>query len=231
MVEISVRDAVQNLVFHSESFEKIRQYDAAHRVDGVYAYFEMCVPDCLSVYESEVEHRVDMLLVERVVLLVVAQVVNVAIVEVFLLGNLKHFVAVSLCEELAFVVQQFQCVPLARVVAGCDDDTPGSLRHYNGKLRSRSGGKTDVEHVVAHANQCTAHHAANHLAADARVSAHNDGVAVRFSALADECGVCRHEFHYVQRIQRVACLSAYRSADTGNRLYQCHIFEFLFIGE
>ena len=65
----------------------------------------MCVPDCLYVYESEVEHRVDMLLVERVVLLVVAQVVNVAIVEVFLLGNLKHFVAVSLCEELAFVVQ------------------------------------------------------------------------------------------------------------------------------
>ena len=38
----------------------------------------------------------------------------------------------------------------------------------------------------------------------------------------DKRGVCRGELHDVQWVQRVACMSAYRSADARNRFYQCH---------
>lgn len=60
----------------------------------------MSVADGLRVNELEVEHRVYVALVVRVVLSVFAEMVNVGIFKVFLLRDGEHLVAIVLGEEL-----------------------------------------------------------------------------------------------------------------------------------
>lgn len=86
-----------------------------------------------------------MAVVETVVLAVSAYMIDISIVEVLLLRHGEHGVAVGLGEELALVVEQLERVPLARVVAGGDDDATCSMTHTYGQFGGRGRGKPDIE--------------------------------------------------------------------------------------
>ena len=58
MREVSVRLAVEYMVFHSQSVEKLRQDDASHAVYGVGAHSEVSVAYCFSVDQLQGEHTV-----------------------------------------------------------------------------------------------------------------------------------------------------------------------------
>ena len=120
--EVAVGCRVEDGIFYAERLQQVGQDDAAHAVDSVYANLELSVADSVHVSQLEVEYALDMALVERVVACVRAERIDVGIVEVFLLGDAQHLVAVVLGEELAFAVEQLQCVPLTRVVTCCYDD-------------------------------------------------------------------------------------------------------------
>ena len=114
--------------------------------------------------------------VHGVVLTVVSDVVNVGIVEVFGLGNLQYLLALDLVEELTLAVEQLQRVPLARVMAGGDDDATVGLEPTYGKFGSGGGGEADVDNVVAHADKGAANNAAHHFTRDACVAADDDAI-------------------------------------------------------
>ena len=62
-------------------------------------------------------------------------------------------------DELALLVEEFQGVPLSRVMAGRKDDACIGLQAGDGNLSGRRRAQPDVEHISAHGLQ----RAANHL--------------------------------------------------------------------
>ena len=158
-----------------------------------------------------------------------AYMIDISIVEVLLLCHGEHGVAVVLGEELALVVEQLERVPLARVVAGGDDDATCRMAHADGQFGGRGRGKPDIEHVIAHSYQCAADHQSDHVARDARVAAYHDTVAARRVALTDKLGIRRGKLDDVQRVERIAGRASDGSTDAGNGFDQCHIFSFSFV--
>ena len=115
-----------------------------------------------------------MALVERVVFDILSEVLYVGILKVFVLGNGEHFATVGCGEELALLVEQLQRVPLTRIVTGGDDDAAVGTTHAHGQLCGRCGGVAYVEHIIAHAHQCAAHHLTHHGTRDAPVAAYDN---------------------------------------------------------
>ena len=118
------------------------------------------------------------------------------------------------------VVEEFQCVPVARVVRRGDDDAAGCLLHRHSHLRSGGGGEADVDNVEAHTHERSADDILDHLAGDACIASDDYGVGVcdwglsAFrDAAADECGVGRRKLHDVKGIEPLTGASAYGAAD------------------
>ena len=162
--EVAVGCRVEDGIFYAERLQQVGQDDAAHAVDSVYANLELSVADSVHVSQLEAEYALDMALVERVVACVRAERIDVGIVEVFLLGDAQHLVAVVLGEELAFAVEQLQCVPLARVVTCCYDDAAEGACPAHSQLCCRRCGEVDVNNVESHTHECAANHVAYHVA-------------------------------------------------------------------
>ena len=139
--------------------------------------------------------------------------------EIFLFSNGKHLVTVVLCEEFTLIVQQFQGIPLARIVTCGDDDAACSLLHPDGQLGCRRGCESDVDHIIAHAHQSAAHNVLYHLPGYAGIASHDNRIAVRLLTATNESRVSRCEFYDVKRVQCVAGPSADGAADAGNRFY------------
>ena len=157
-----------------------------------------------------------MALVECIVLCIFSEIVNLRILEIFLLCDSQHLVTIVLGQKLAFLIQQLQGVPLAWIVRSCDDDTASRTTHGNSQLSGRSCGKTDVEHVIAHAHQGTTNHVLHHLARDTCITTHHDGVALGCTVATNESSVCRSKLHDVERIESIARWSADSTTDTRN---------------
>jgi len=169
--------AIEECGLHAQSLEQRGQNHAAHRVYRIDHHLEMGVPDCIYIHQLEREHGIDMPLVEAVIFGIAAEMIHVGKLKIFFLGNGQHLLTIIVGQKLALVVEQFQRVPVSRVMACGNDDTPLGFCNPHGKLRSGGRGQSDVDHIVAHSHQRTADHAFHHLARDAGVTPHNNLVA------------------------------------------------------
>ena len=95
---------------------------------------------------------------------------------------------------------------------GRDDDAAAGSFHRHRKFGGRRGSQSDVDHIEPHAHQRATHHILDHLAGNACIPSHHDGIALHRSRPANPCGVCRCKLHNVQRIQRVTHVAANSSA-------------------
>ena len=157
-----------------------------------------------------------MTLVEGIILCIFTKVVNISILEVFLLCDAQHLITVSCCKELTLLVEKLEGVPLAWVVRSSDDDTASRTTHGNSQLGGRSSSQADVQHIVAHTHQGATNHILHHLARDTCITTYYDGVALRSTATTDEGSVCRSKLDNVERIQCIARWTADCSTDTRN---------------
>ena len=121
-------------VRHAELSEEFRQNDAAHGVHGVDGHVEVGAADGFHVYEFEVLDEFDVTLVVAEVLGVAAEAVHVGILKVAAVGKAHHLRGFGGGEELTLLVEEFQGVPLAGVMAGGDDDAAASLFHRDGQF-------------------------------------------------------------------------------------------------
>ena len=155
-----------------------------------------------------------MTLVEAVVLRIMPHMVNFSIFKIFFRGDFEHLIAVCLCQKLALIVEQFQSIPLARIVTGRDDDAAIGRAHSHGEFCCRRCGQAYVENIIAHTHECAADNVSHHVAGDSRITAHNDLVACRMATASDERCISCSKFHNVERIQCVACTTTDGSANT-----------------
>ena len=189
MGEIACGIAVEDGVAHTETVEQTGKDDTTHAVDGIHTHAESRLGHGRLVYQPQCQDSVDMLLVEAAVAHIMAEMVDVGIFEILLLGDREHLVAIVLGEELTQVIEQFQCVPLTRVVARGDDDSAISAGHGDSQFGGGGGGQPYVDHIIAHTDERTANHTAHHLAGDASVAPHDNTVVGRLSAAAQESGI------------------------------------------
>ena len=132
MLKIARRLGIKRCdIFHSKCFQQFGQDNAAHGIDRVESHLEVGSLDGWNIYEVKAEHKFDVLLVVGVVFGVFPQMVNVGKVEVFSFGYAQHFVTFLGVKKFAILVEQFQGIPVAWVVAGRDDDAAtGSFHCY-----------------------------------------------------------------------------------------------------
>ena len=72
--------------------------------------------------------------VVEILLSVFAEMFYVCIYESFFFCNLQYFSTVSGCEEFSVSVEEFQCVPVARVVRCGDNDASVCTCHCYGEF-------------------------------------------------------------------------------------------------
>ena len=114
--EVAVDLLVEELIGDAEPVEQFGQHESADAVDAVYADAELLAGYGIGVDELEVEDGLHVAVVEAVVDGNLAQLVDVGIVEVFLLGQVEHLLAFGGIEELALAVEQLQGIPLTGIV-------------------------------------------------------------------------------------------------------------------
>ena len=173
----------------------------------------MCLADSLHVHELQCQHGVDVALAVRLVLPVLAELIDFGKGKCLGGSDAQHLGTLGSVEELTLGVQQLQGIPLAGVVRGGEDDASAGAGHGDGQLGGGCRGQADVEHVEAHAHERAADTLAHHLARDAGVASHNDVVGRSAISLADERGVCRRELGDVKGVEPLAGHSAYGAAD------------------
>ena len=147
---------------YAELSEEFGEDDAAHRVDGVDGHGEVGTADGVDVDEFEFLNHFDV--VVAVVLGVATEAVHVDKFKIAAVGFAYHLGGFCGGQEFAFLVEELQCVPLAGVMAGGDDDTAAGAFHRDSQLCGRSRGQSDVHHVETHAHKCTTNYMAYHFA-------------------------------------------------------------------
>ena len=221
--EVAVGLAVEYLVVYAKGLEQSGKDDAADAVDGVHTDAETGLADGLTVDKLQVEHALDMALVEGVVFDIFAQMVHIGILEVLSLGNTEYLVAILLVEELSLAVEQLEGIPLAGVMGGGNDDAAVGSAHAHSQFGGGGGGESDIDDVVAIAHEGTADHILDHLAGNAGVTA-NDNAAAGFSPLSlsplssflsplNKGSIGGYKLHDVQWIQRIAGRASDRTTD------------------
>ena len=103
--------------------------------------------------------------------------IDIGIVEVFFFSNRQHLITVVFRQEFALLIQQFQRIPVAWIVARRDDNATGCLRHAHSQLGCRRGSQADVDYIIAHSHQCTTYNILYHFARNAGIATYNNRIA------------------------------------------------------
>ncbi len=222
--EIAGGIAVETDAFHAQPFQQTGHDDAAHAVDGVHHHRE---PGCLDGVHIHGGKRQDgvQVLVREIFFRDGAQIVHFGKGEIFLLRKIQDSLSFGGGKEFSLVVQEFQGIPLARVVAGGQDDAAVGLGEEDGHFRGGGGGEAALDHVYAAAHQGSYHQLFHHLTADAGVLAHHDFVAIPVRGalpLGQGRRIGGREFNDIDGGQGLARLPTDGSPDTGDGFDQCH---------
>ena len=220
--ELARRLAVEFHDLAAQLAQQLRDHDASHRVDGVDHHLEAFAPHSVDIDQRQGEHPTDMFVVERFARKHMPQCVDLGKFEVASFGQLQHALALGIGEELAVGIEQFQRVPLARIVRGGNDDAAVGLVGRDGQLHAGRRAEPHVDHVGAAAEQGALDQVAHHFARKTCVAADDDPQAALF-ALAQKTDVGSGEFHDVERGQIVARAAADRTADTRDGFDECHV--------
>ena len=127
-----------------------------------------------------------------------AEVVHLSKVEVFGFGDSEHFFALLVVEELSFLIEEFESVPLFRVMASGEDDTTCRIEASDRQFGGRGGSKSDIDDIVSYTDKCATYEEIHHFARDACVATYDDGLVVRNHCFA-LCGICCGETHDIHR--------------------------------
>ena len=80
----------------------------------------------------------------------VAKVIYFCKIEVLCLCDSQHFFAFYIVEELTFLVEEFEGIPLFWVVTCSKDDTTSSVETSYSELCGWGSSETNIDHVIAH---------------------------------------------------------------------------------
>lgn len=119
-------------------------------------------------------------------------------------------------------IEQFERIPLFRVVAGGKNNAAVGLLAGNGQFDRGGGGQSDIDDIHPAAAERTFDDRGGHFAREARIAADYDLQPASRMLSFEPFGISRCEFYEIQRGEVVAGRSADGSANTGNGFNQCH---------
>ena len=99
------------------------------------------------------------------------QLMHPGIVDLPTIDQLQDGIAISGGDELALLVEEFQGVPVFRVMAGGDDDARAGIFHRHRHLNGGRGRKPQVHDLDAQPHEGRSDQLADHRARDAAVAA------------------------------------------------------------
>ena len=155
--------------------------------------------------------------------------VHISILEILLFSDVEYDSTISSSQEFSFFIQQFQGIPLTRIMRGSNDDSTICARHTYGKFCCRRGGKSDVYYIITYSHQRSANHILHHLARDTGITSYHYLIGTALTVTTDKHGISRGELHDIKGIQGIARRTTYCSTDTRNRFNKCHVFLVLYI--
>lgn len=215
VLEVAGRVAVQLYNFvHAESLEQAGDGDSAGGVDGIYGYAEVGFLDGFSINQFELEHALDMGVDGVVVFGDFAKVVDFCETDFVALCQSEHLVAFGCVDELALLVEELECVPMAGVVAGCDDDAAIGLVLYYRHFGGRGGGEACFDNIDAHALKGSYYKTVDHGAGKTGVASYYEGESLPVVLALEEGGECGGELDNVDGAESIACGTADGAADT-----------------
>ena len=181
--------AIEYLVVYTKSLEQVGQDDTTYRVDGVHTNTELTLLDSFHVDKLQLEHRVDMALVERVIDRQRSQLVDLGIVEVFGFGIGQDLCTIGSCQELTFTIKQLQGVPLTGIMRCGDDNTTIGTSHAYSQLCGRGCGIADIDDIISHAHQGAYYYVTHHQTGDTTITSYNDQRLLVLDSLPDKLGI------------------------------------------
>ena len=137
-------------------------------------------------------------------------------------GQPQHFAPLVRIQKFALRIQQFQRIPVCRIMAGGDDDASGRTLARYSQFYGRRGGHADVRHVKSHAREDACDNGFHHFAGDARIASNHNPLTRLLRVPTDKGSVCRREFYDGQRVQSLCDRSADGSPDAGDGFYKSH---------
>ena len=228
--EVAVRRAVDGDAFHAQTFEQTRHDDGAYGIDRIEDDLEVRIADGFLVHGFQVNDRLDML-VGEIMFRDMTQFIHTAEVEILGRSAVQDSLALGRIEEFTLLIEEFQGVPLTRVVGGGQDDAAVRTGHYNSQFRGRRRGIASLDDIDATGDESTDNQLLDHLAGDAGVLADDHLVALPFclrTPFAEFLRIGVGEFDDVDRGQRLARSTADGTADTGNGFNQGHSILFFY---
>ena len=223
MGELARRFAVEFHDLAAQFAQQARHDDAAHRVDRVDHHLEAALAHGLDIHKGQRQHPADVFVVEILTRNDMADSVDGRVVEIALFRHGQQFLALGIGEEFAVRIEQFQRVPLARIVRRRDDDAAVGLLRYDGHLGAGRGAEPHIDHIGAAGQEGSLHQIGHQFARNAGVAAHDYGKFFARIASGHQPGISRGELHDVGRGQILALGSSDGSANTRNGFDKRHI--------
>ena len=97
-------------------------------------------------------------------------------VEVAFFGEVEYGLAFCCGEEFALIVEEFEGVPLARIVGCGDDDAAVCSGHFDCEFGGRCGCEAALDYINAAADNGAAHQLLDHLSGQSRIPSHHEFV-------------------------------------------------------
>ena len=134
-------------LLHPQSLQQLRDNHPTHRINGIHHHFQPGFRNSITVHQFQSQHLVDMILC-IIFLYNLAQVVHLGIFKILFLSKRQHLCPVVSRQEFPPAVQQFQSIPLLRIMACRQNNTSVRFLGSHGNLRRRRGSQSDIDHIM-----------------------------------------------------------------------------------
>ena len=220
--EITVGRAVQLDYFDAHLAQQFRNHYAANGVYRIDYHLEFGFAYRIEVSQLECQRTADVFVVVAAAFDDATDPVDFRIGRYACLGQCQYFFPFRIVEEFAVRIEQFERIPLFRVVAGGKKNAAVGLLAGNGQFDRGGGGQSDIDDIHPAAAERTFDDRGGHFAREARIAADYDLQPASRMLSFEPFGISRCEFYEIQRGEVVAGRSADGSANTGNGFNQCH---------
>ena len=173
MLEVASRFAIQFFhMLYAQLLQQLRQYHTTNRVYAINCHAEISLTDSFYVYQFQRQHAVNMFLVVCIVFTVLTDMFDVCKFKFFCSSNTQYLITFCRIQEFTMFIQQLQCIPLSRIMAGSQNNTTACSFHSYSKFCSRSRSQPDIYYIESHSHQRSANHIFHHFTRDTCITAH-----------------------------------------------------------
>ena len=214
MREIPVGGTVEfDNILYPQRLQQVGDNDTSHRIDTVDGYRKVSSPNSLDIDQIQSQYTLDMFLCIGVVLIQMPQRIELGKLEGFCFGNAQHLLPLGSIQKFAFLIQQFQGIPLLGIVTGSQYDSATSMLLGHGNFGGRGCSQSYIHHIESHTHEGSDYGMFHHFARDAGIASHHNLVGLDRRIFTNKGSIrCRK----LDNIERIEALTHFSTDSTSN---------------